>query len=332
MVLDHAFDVQFLGGDDAEAVDETPCRLVNEVVATVPDALVDTGNNLFGLAAFSGAANLLGEFPLGLCQSLLITAEETRVGDVLAVGQRREGFQSNVNTDLFLRRRQQFGADHAGEADEPLVADTANGAGFDRAINRAVKPNGNAANLGQVEFALLKTEAALRVGDAVVLPVALDAREARRLPGFHAAKESVKGKVNANGDVLQNLAEHTRKFRVFLLPLRERGLLLDFGRRLAQHFVVVLSPVQEAVVDLSAGFQSPRQSRLLCFRRINPVDVSQAIFTFVFRCASGFQWSVQQLPPNEPFSGTKRNSFRDTSIVPFSFGVVNDPAGFDRGS
>ena len=100
-------------------------------------------------------------------------------------------------------------------------------------------------------------------------PVAFDTGIAWRLTRLHATKKGVKSKVNADGDVLQNSAVDIGQFRVFLFPLGKRGLLFYFGRRLAQYVVVVLTPVQEAVVDLPTGFQCLRQCRLLRLCRIS---------------------------------------------------------------
>ena len=229
MVLDHAYDVQFLNGDHAEAVDDLTSGLVNKVMAAIANPLMDTGNNFLRLPSFSGAANLLCQLPLGLRQSIFVAAEEARVLDILAIGQRCEGFQSNVNADLFLGRQQQFGANFAGEAGIPLVPDTANGTGLYCAVNRTVQTNGNIANLGQAQSALLEPETTLWIGERIV-PVALHARKAWCFSCLNTAKESVEGEINTDSDVLQDLAEHIREFRVFLFPLWESGLLLCFGR------------------------------------------------------------------------------------------------------
>ena len=291
MVLHHAFDVQFFNGDYAVAVDYFTGGLVNEVMPPIANPLMDTGNNLFGLPSFSGAANLLCQFALCFGKGFFFFAEETWIVNELAIGESREGFQANVNADLFFGRRQQFGADLAREAGIPLVADTANGAGLDCAVNRAVLTNRYITDFAQAQFALVKAKAALGIGERVVA-VALDAGKAWSLAILNPAEKGVKSKVNANGDILQNLAVDTRQFRVFLFPFGERGLLLYFGRRLAQHFVVVLAPVQEAVVDLSTGFQCPYQSRFLRLRRIDAENIGQSIFADFLRCAFGFQYTV----------------------------------------
>ena len=194
-------------------------------MATVTDALMDAGDNLLGLAPCAGTASLLRQPALCLRQSLLVLAEEARVPNVLAVGQRGEGLQANVNADFLIGRRQDFGPDLAGEAGVPLVLDAADGTRFDVPVNRAVQADAEIAYLGEPQAALHDAEAALRVGDGVALPVALDAREAWRLPRLDPAEGGVEGEVYAGGDVLQDLGVDRAEFGVFLLPARGRGLL-----------------------------------------------------------------------------------------------------------
>jgi hypothetical protein len=122
---------------------------VNEIVAAVANPLVDTGDNFFGLAPFSGAANLLCQLSLCFCQCLFVTAEEARIVYILAIGQRTEGFKANVNADFFRGRRQELCLGFSRKANEPLRVDAANCASFDCAVNRAMQTNGNVANLRQ---------------------------------------------------------------------------------------------------------------------------------------------------------------------------------------
>ena len=110
MVLDHAFYVQLFNGNHAVTVNDFAGDLVNKVMPTVANPLMDARDDLLGFPPLAGAANLFGEFPLSLCQSILVLAKEAWIFDVLTVGKRRKGFQPNVNVYFINRRRQEFGA------------------------------------------------------------------------------------------------------------------------------------------------------------------------------------------------------------------------------
>lgn len=126
MVLYHAFDVEFFDGNHAEAVDNSPCVLMAEIMATVSDALVDAGKNLVGFAPLTSdfittSLPSFGLFASCFRQRLLITAEEARVLNELAIRQSSEGFHSNIYANRLGRRRQYIGRDLTGNADEPFA-------------------------------------------------------------------------------------------------------------------------------------------------------------------------------------------------------------------
>ena len=92
MIAEHIPDAQFFDGDDAEAIDNTACVLMAEVVPPVADTLMDTRDDLARLFSLTAPTLLLREFALCFGEGLLFLAEEARVLDELAVGQGREGF------------------------------------------------------------------------------------------------------------------------------------------------------------------------------------------------------------------------------------------------
>jgi hypothetical protein len=201
MILHHALDVEFLDSDDAEPIDDAPSVLVAEVVPPVSDALMDARDNLAGFLSFTRAALLFCKFTLCFGESLFLFAEEARVLDEFAIGQSGEGFQPHVNADFLTGGPQDFGPDLAGEAGVPLVTHTADGTRLNVAVNRAVQSNGEVAYLGEPQAALAEPEAALRVGDAVILPMTFNAWETWCFSRLDPAEEGVEGQVNADGDL-----------------------------------------------------------------------------------------------------------------------------------
>ena len=204
MVLHHALDIKFLDGDDAEPIDQSARLLMNKVVAAVLDALMHTPNNfLRGLPLFRGVLALdLIELALGFGECGFLFTEEARVVNELAIGQSGKGFQPNVNANGLVRRRQGYGLVFAREADVPFSAIPADGTGLDRARAGAVCLGLHLPDFGKRDRALTDTVSALRIGDAVVLIFALQARVARFFTCLNTAEEGLKGEFDTDSDIL----------------------------------------------------------------------------------------------------------------------------------
>jgi hypothetical protein len=272
VVDEQILDVQLFNGDHAKTVDDLAGGLVDKVMTTITDTLMDTRQNLVGLAPFTAALLGLGLLPASFCQRFFVSAEEARVVYKLTVGQSQKRVQPRVKTNSIRAWRQRGIVLLHRETDEPLVSDTMNTAGLDPADDEAVQFGLDlllSAEQGQGDGAVTDLEPALWVAERVV-PVALEAREARRLTCRHATEEGAVGQVNADGDVLENLAMDIAYIGELFAPLRKCLLLVVSARRLAQHFVVVPAPVQEAVVDLTTRFQRVGQFPLLPLRGEKP--------------------------------------------------------------
>ena len=158
MVTEHIRDAQFFDGDNAETVDDAPCVLMAEVMATVTNALVNARDNLASLSAFLAPALVLREFALCFGKSLLFFAEKAWVFEELAVGKGRESLQANINADGFLGRRQVFGFNFLAKAGEPLAVDAPNRAVFEFAPRPAVEFGFHLPNLGKADGAVADPE------------------------------------------------------------------------------------------------------------------------------------------------------------------------------
>src|SRR5437879_3122855 len=99
----HILDVQLFNHNQTEAVDQSSGSLVNEVMAAVANALMDTTNNLFGLVTCFASMLVLNfiEFSLHFGKCFLVLAKETWILDKLTIGESDELLQTNVHTDLF---------------------------------------------------------------------------------------------------------------------------------------------------------------------------------------------------------------------------------------
>ena len=108
-------------------------------------------------------------------------------------------------------------------------------------------------------------------GERIIDPLSLMARVARGFPTLYSAKESGKGKVNAQGDVLQQVGMNGSQFQVAGLPPGKVFLLLVLGDAFACGFVQVGSFVNEAIVHLPQHFQCPAKPGFLLGGRIQAV-------------------------------------------------------------
>ena len=223
---------------------------------------MDTTNYFLCLAAFFAAAFLFAEFALGFGNAFFLLAEKARVLHKLAVGQRGELGEPNINTNSLLRRRQRLLLYLHRKADVPFVALSPDRAGFYPSFHRAVHNRLDVAYLGQVDRLLPCLETCLRIGETVI-PFALKARKTGRIAALHPRKERLERKINADSDILQDLTEHAPDFRELFRPYRKVFLLFITRRRRALHFIVVLAFVEQAVVYITAHVQSATKSRIL---------------------------------------------------------------------
>ena len=256
MIAEQILDVQFFNGNHAEAVDQPSGGLMAEVVPPIADALMDTRNDFLGFLSLAAPAFLFGKFALCLRKSLFFFAEEARVLDKLAIGQSREGFQANINTDGFLRRRQVFGFDFLAKAGEPLVVDTPHRAGLEFTPRLAMEFSLHLSNFGKADGAIANLETVvLGEGDAVVLAFAFETGEAWGVALLYSVKERFERKVYTMNHVLQDLAIDGFEFSVVFLPLRQVGLLGVPSYRNLCCVVLELPVVDKTVVNKAAGFE-----------------------------------------------------------------------------
>ena len=100
------------------------------------------------------------------------------------------------------------------------------------------------------------------------MPFALETRIARSFAVFDTSKKRGKSKANALCHVLKHLAVHSAKLRVRLFPQGKGVGLFAIVWRLAMQFMVVLAPIEQAIVDLAAHVKRLAQFRFLRRRRI----------------------------------------------------------------
>src|SRR5579871_2678768 len=155
----HVLDLECFHGDQPEAVDDPSSGLVNKVMASITDALMNTRDSFLSLATFPATLLLLLELALGLRQCLLLLAQEARVLDELTVREGRELFDANIYADLLLGFGERFCLDFTAEAGEPFAGLNANRAGFDLALRRTVNNGLDGSDFGKGDCRFLQAKA-----------------------------------------------------------------------------------------------------------------------------------------------------------------------------
>jgi len=168
MVLNHVLDVQLFNGDHAVFVDDSTCCLVDEIMTTIANALVNTRQNFVGFAPLRASLLRLGLLASCFSKSLFVNAEELRIIDKSAIAESGERLKSEVNAYLKIGWRQRCHLVVAGKAHEPFTSLTANGAGLDLADKEPMENGLNLADLGQIDRTFVNCKAGLRVAERVV--------------------------------------------------------------------------------------------------------------------------------------------------------------------
>lgn len=272
MVLDHAFDIKFFNSNYTEAVDQPPCGLMNKIMATVSDTLMDTGQNLVGFSALFRTLLCLGLLAACFCQCLLVFAEEARVFNELAIGQSQKRVQPSVKANRFIRGRQRLRRHFTGNADEPLASLPPQCGGFRRPFYLAVELAFDFAYLGHIQVPVLEgyTVPELLEAQAVVSANTLDTRETRCSTGypegaafFDPAEKRSERKIDTQGGILQKVAMNFRKFWELFTPARKMLFLRILADTAACRLIQEFALIEQAVIDQSQGVKSCVQARLL---------------------------------------------------------------------
>ncbi len=84
VVLDHAFDVEFLNSDHAEPVRLPAGGLMNKVMPSIANSLMDARQNLVGFTPFAASLLGLGLLPACFCQRFSSLSDEAVTRDAFS--------------------------------------------------------------------------------------------------------------------------------------------------------------------------------------------------------------------------------------------------------
>ena len=144
--------------------------------------------------------------PTELCLCCLIPAG---VGNLTSVAKCGEGFQSDIDSDGIIQRRQRLRSDHATKTGIPITVFTLDRERLDFAFQFTVPFNLDVADFGQLQL-ICEAESCLWIRERIVPMLSLESREAWGLMSFHAEKEGLERFVYPTKNVLQDLRMDAR--------------------------------------------------------------------------------------------------------------------------
>ena len=271
MIRHHPLDVEFFNSNQTELIDKFSCQLVNEIMPTVPNPLMDTRQYLVCFSAWLTAFRRAALFPCGFSKCFFVFAKKARVINERAIRESRELFQPNVNTNGIIGFSERNGFIFTGKTSEPLSSQPANCTGFRGSDKRSVNNHLHLSNFrnGQDssrQFTPARGE--LRERYAIVNAAPFPARIASLLSLSNSAEKRLKREFYSFGDVLQNLTVNGFEFGEILLPSREVLILVVSRERLTLRFVYRCALDNHAVVNFAADSQRVVQQSFLRFRWI----------------------------------------------------------------
>lgn len=270
----HLLDLQPLKGNYLKLIHQATAQLVGKVTALVGNALMDAGHYLATFHAFGSALLGSAELPLRFGQRLLLLAEEPWIGNLFSCRESGKMLQAHVNTDYLSHRGESFRFNFNREESIPLSSSHApDSERFDRPLNRAVEPDLDVSDLGEIQFTILsKFESQLRVGEAIVAVLPFEPG-ITSLPilGLEPAEESLEGQVHTGANLLENLGMDVVEIGAFLFKLGQHPDGVISGEGFLPFRPSIPPPRQHFIVNRATGVQGALQPGTLALRGRQPI-------------------------------------------------------------
>jgi hypothetical protein len=273
VVMRHAVDRQVLYCDDPKAIDNAPAFLMREIVAAEGDALVHPRYCFAMLTPLRSTFRQLAMLALHFRQGFLLFAEKAGVSNLAPVREGGKGFQPYINPDLFCSLRQTLELYLTRKRGIPFSGTASvDGERFDLAAQWAMQDDLDMSNARGVELAFgVDLEARLWIREAIIAPFAPETRIARFFTCLAPSEKRLKGQINADGYVLQDLRVDSVESGASLFEYRIGGLLLIARQLFAFLLKCDLATFKQVVVEPTALFQRLVELGFLLFGWVYPV-------------------------------------------------------------
>ena len=272
VIMNHTIDTEVFNCYYTEAVDDRPAQLMREIISPISDTFVNMRHDFLRLDSLHSSLLKLAHLPLGLGKRFLVCPKKPRIGDLFSSRQSSEGCKTNINTHSLIGFGEYYCFRFTREAGIPLICGTsADREGFNITNYRPMELDLNITDLRQPEPAINEGKSSLRISEAVVSIGTTKSRISRCFACLGAPKESLKSKVDSNGDVLKDLTVDCIQGRPLLLQLRQCSLLFIQRNRLLISFPKILALLKKVVIQPAAFLKGMLHRSLLTVRRIQPI-------------------------------------------------------------
>ena len=262
MIFQQSGYIQIFKGNSVVSFHQLERFFMMEISALTRNFLMLLCDKAFSFLSIFAFQLLASKIALGFLQLALCFAEQFRVINHLAIGERGKVFDANINSGslacLGIVWRTVFinSEDH-----KPAISLTLDRAGFDRSFNWAREKDFDFTYFGQMKLIAGKIitafAARLRIGKAVVSIFAFEAREAGFFRAFlNTAKEIIHRSIESLQNVLNNLGIYFLQISACLFNLRQLLGLILVGNRDLGMAVSVASFLQARIIKLATNIQS----------------------------------------------------------------------------
>ena len=267
--LSHGLNVQLLKSNKLVFVYQASRQLVCKVSSAVSDAMINMLACPPALFLFRTALYRFVSFAIGFGKFLFIFTEESRIVNLLAVGECSKVRKSNVNAHNLIGSRKRIRLYNARETGVPMAeCISPDGEGFGSSSQRAMQLDFNDADFREAQVFIVNESPVainLRIGEGIVSIGGFESWITWLLARFNTAEECAEGKINAGLSILEHLRMGLLKPRILLFPDWKEFVGVVSAERFFTFLPRIASCFKGFVINPTAGIKHLLQRRLLCF-------------------------------------------------------------------
>ena len=295
VILNHAPDIEILNCYEPIGIYEFPCELMMKIFSAIRDFSVCPLEKPYSLCSSHGSFYSSRDLLLSLNQLSLTLLKMPWIFDNFSPRGSYEVFKAKINSNFLVRIRKFLSFYNSGKYSEPPASLKFDTDSFYLSFKQPVEFDLDMPYLGKPKPAILKHEAALRIGEAVVSTLPLKSRIAWNFTLLRSSKERFKRLINFAKHILKALGMNIVILRKNLFYSREFGRLpvkTDRNSMVLPHPFPLLN---RTVIQVSAKSERFYERLSLFFGRVYSIFEGFA-HLFTFLCLYIFTNSLTRSP------------------------------------